>query len=162
MVLPVKKFLSLLFLTACFGSDYTIRPDSTVGPDIMNAAHAAAADWEAHVPVKISFSDAPCSFPRKLGDVCVHAVSSIPTVPWEQGQLAGYTLLTEMWLVAPDFEQMSASSSQRVFAHEMGHAMGLLHTGPGTLMYPYGDKGSKTVTVADVAQWYHVRGKNAP
>lgn len=153
----MKRLLPLLF-AGCVGSAYVVHPDPGFTPTVLDAAHAAAADWESRVPVRITFADGPCPAERKDGMICLHPIESIPMLPWEPGTLVGLTVYTEVWLAEPILERDSFPLVQRVIAHEMGHSMGLQHTGPGTLMYPYGDKGSLTVTDADVKQWKLLRG----
>lgn len=47
--------------------------------------------------------------------------------------------------------------------HELGHGMGLHHTGPGTLMYyEMGPNDPGYVTCLDVGQWANVRGTELP
>jgi hypothetical protein len=42
--------------------------------------------------------------------------------------------------------------------HELGHALGLVHTGPGTVMAPEVQEAAPDVTDADVAQFLKVHG----
>jgi hypothetical protein len=85
--------------------------------------------------------------------ICLHPVQSVPPVPWQPGHLVGYTVYSEIWLATPDLQAYDAAHRQRVIAHELGHAMGLQHTGPGTLMYPAANGGAMTVQPTDAAQW---------
>jgi hypothetical protein len=150
--------LLVLFAFGCLGTAYTVHPDLGFAPSVLDAAHAAAADWEANVLVKITFSNEMCPVLRRMGMICMHPVQSIPTLPWEPGVLAGFTVYYDIWLAEPLLESGAQKYKQRVIAHEMGHSMGLSHTGPGTLMYPYSNGGSWTVTAADATQWRVVRG----
>jgi len=154
----------LVGLAACFGSDYQVHPDPGVAPSVMAAARAAAADWmsaaaRAHVPLTITVEADACPATRALGLICIHPVASIASVPWEPGILVGYTSFHEMWLAEPALESSSPAEVQRVIAHEMGHAMGLVHPAKpdGSLMWPYPEGGSLTVTPADIAQWQAVQ-----
>jgi hypothetical protein len=161
MIRPLLALAALALLIGCFGADYVARPDPGFSVTTLAAARAAAADWMANVPVKITFADGPCPEQRRLGMICMHPVDSIPPNPLEPGVMTGYTVFTEMWLVEPALVKQTPAMAQRLIAHEMGHAMGLLHTGPGTLMYPYSDLGSLTVTPTDIAQWRAVRAVEA-
>ncbi len=147
----------LLTLAGCFGSSYTVRPDVGVASSVQSAARAGAADWEANTAAKITFSDVPCDGHRTGGMVCIHPVNGLPPLPWEPGVLLGVTVLTDMWLDEPKLEGMPVEKAQWALAHELGHAMGLLHTGPGTLMYPYYEGAAHVVTPADVEQWKAMR-----
>jgi Matrixin len=46
---------------------------------------------------------------------------------------------------------------QQVFAHEFGHAMGLVHTGPGTIMCWSTACQPQGVSAGDIAQWWSIR-----
>jgi hypothetical protein len=150
-------WVGLLSLVGCFGSDYQAHFDPGFTPTVESAARAAAADWMAHVPVTIAFRDGVCPSPRTRGLICMHPVNAIPAVPWEPGTLAGYTIVTEMWLATPLLAKDSLAGVQRLIAHEMGHSMGLQHSAGKTLMNPNGATGSLVVTPADVAQWRTVQ-----
>jgi hypothetical protein len=143
----------------CFGADYVVHPDPGFPAVLTTAAQAAAADWMSKVPVVITFSPLPCPDIREGGMICMHSVKSIPSDPFEPGTLSGFTIFTEMWLATPLLLANPPQYQQRLIAHEMGHAMGLLHTAAGSLMYPYSDGGALTVQQVDINQWYAVRHK---
>jgi hypothetical protein len=161
MHISIASSISLLalLLAGCVRDAYVIHPDPGVAPSVLDAAQAAVEAWTAHVPVTIRLDGAPCGVVPAAGDVCLHPIAAIPSLPWEPGTLAGVTAFNEIWIAEPLLERASPAQRQRLIAHELGHAMGLLHTGPGTLMYPYASGGAMTVTPADVAQWYAVRGR---
>jgi hypothetical protein len=47
-----------------------------------------------------------------------------------------------------------------MIAHELGHLLSLIHTGPGTLMYPsYGPNNPNAITCKDVEQYASLRGE---
>jgi hypothetical protein len=158
--------IAALALIGCFGSDYTTHLDTGFAPSVLAATKAAAADWEANVPVKITVADGACPpGAHANGLICMHPVALLPSLPWEPGITLGFTILTDMWIAETLAEKMSPALLQRLIAHEMGHAMGLEHTGPGTLMDPYSDEGALTVQPADAQQWLNIRiaeGKLAP
>src|ERR1700676_4823309 len=93
--------LLLLAVVGCYGTDYTVHPDTGFPPDLLDAAHAAAADWESKVPVKFAFSSTSCATARPAGLVCLHVVATLPQVPWQPGELAGFTVLDDIWLAGP-------------------------------------------------------------
>jgi Matrixin len=51
----------------------------------------------------------------------------------------------------------TAQKLQTVAAHELGHAMGLVHTAAGSLMYFDADLAPMLPTAADLAQWQSLR-----
>lgn len=156
----MKLGLFAICLLGCYrGSTYetSVPPAPGFPVELQQAAQAAVLDWERNVPVALVPKIQPCpGEPRALNSLCIVPVTSIPSVPWEPGELAGYTLGNEMWIAVPLLEADDAAHRQRLIAHELGHAMGLQHDVAGTLMYPYSDLGSLVVTAKDVAQWHEV------
>ena len=57
-------------------------------------------------------------------------------------------------------DQLTDDNEQRtMIAHEIGHSLGLVHTGPGTLMFPgYGKGQPNAITCGDIEQYASVRG----
>ena len=72
------------------------------------------------------------------------------------GLVIGSEYKGQVWLQC-DQMRAAGASVQTTAAHELGHAMGLVHTGWGTLMCPdyYGQ--ATEPTQADLAQWEAVR-----
>jgi hypothetical protein len=147
--------LVLLLATGCYtGALYQTHLGPGMTLDLRVVATKAALDWEQHTRVKLDVHTDNCpTLVRSSASICVFPVDSIPSVPWEPGELTGYTLLNNVWIATPKLEGETEAYQQRLIAHELGHAMGLSHDVEGTLMYPYRDKGSLTVTPRDVAQW---------
>lgn len=135
---------------------YHLHFDGQFSEQTKAATVAAVKDWERHVPVTIRIEPGPCPAWRGIEDICLHPVDYIEPQSGEPGYLVGLTLGTEIYLVEFVVSRYAFADAQWVLAHELGHAQGLVHTGPGTLMYPYPDKTSKIVTASDVQQWIKV------
>jgi hypothetical protein len=153
----MKVFPALLTMTVgCTANAYHTRVPSTFSPALQAAAFAAAKDWEANVPVTLDVQVAPCG--DVATQVCLVGVGAIPALPWEPGNLTGLTINRTILLDTASLGGDTPAARQRLIAHEMGHAMGLLHTCGNTIMYPYSDGGALTVTATDAAQWKYVHG----
>jgi hypothetical protein len=127
-------------------------------------ALAAAADWMAHVPeLHIDFVDA-------APDNCANCIYIVPgTMATINPACFGvdhalgctlrlpYLFNSASLIVASDCPE---NMKPEVWLHEMGHALGLVHTGPGTVMCASFQCAAKTVTAADVAQYELVRGRS--
>lgn len=159
-VTTICTMTAVLLAVGCYrGTEYATHIQPDIPADIAGSAQAAVADWEANVPVKLHLDIAACNIVHSPATICIHSVQSIPPIPWEPGHLTGYTIVTEILLATPDLLKEPADARQRVIAHELGHAMGLQHDVAGTLMYPYSDLGSKTVTAQDAKQWHKLHDK---
>ncbi len=171
-------FLSLLAaLSALAGcanappSAYVVTLDPSLGSLAENAL-VATDEWRLAVSaLSLTVVMAPCRLqddPR--GTICVMAV---PTQPGEASDVEGQTGggscggiggsssdRDRCWgivSVFPPASEHGDAESTRVIVHELGHAMGLSHTGPGTVMCHTSVCASLTVMPADVAQWQSVR-----
>lgn len=152
--------VAIVLAAGCYrGSTYeTDMPAPPAFPlELEQAASAAAADWQQHVPVSLAPIVRPCpNEPRPLATLCLLPVEKIPAVPWEPGTLSGFTIGNDVWLAVPPLLADPPDRRQRLIAHELGHAMGLVHDSKGTLMFPWANGGSLVVTDRDVAQWHRV------
>jgi hypothetical protein len=127
------------------------------------SATSAAADWNGSVAeLRLSMVEVqpdPCPHCILEQDVTSAMSSSVcfgaPAALGCTYRLP-YLSDTSVMMVATD-----VTPDQRAWAykHELGHAIGLFHTGIGTLMYPEYAGASHNVTAADVAQYRMVRGR---
>jgi hypothetical protein len=81
--------------------------------------------------------------------------------------LAGFVDGGETWIavdrIAAQYPTERSVWLEQVVAHELGHVMRLEHpnnTNSGELMNAWADQ--PTLTCADVAQWYAIRGRKGP
>lgn len=143
--------------------------DQAFTEDERQAIEAAAAEWVGAIPVALTLDAAPCD-KVVLGEICIVRQDDetfnerAPVVPAPRHVLA-YTDTAADFMKRPIDgaviyvnEHLIDSRFQKVVAHELGHAMGLHHTGPGTLMAPDIDEAAAVPTCTDLLQWTSLRG----
>jgi hypothetical protein len=140
----------------------SIDPGFTM--DQVDAITAAVDDWKAAVPqMHMTYAIATCGAPWAQ-DICMSPAHS-PTDP--TNDVVGFTSrgAADNGMVSIYVNRIDAMGgdaralTQQTAAHELGHAMGLQHAAAGTLMAALVDDQAETVTPADVAQFWAVRGR---
>lgn len=141
---------------------YQVRIDPAFDADQVEAIASAAASWEAVVPVALDVVVATCSEgSAPAGVVCIRPTMEAVLRAAHDGVNVGawtyYQQNSADVLAATDMPG-GALYFQQALAHELGHAMGLVHTGPGTVMYAIHDADMASgPTSADAAQWAALR-----
>lgn len=168
--------VSLVFFTSgCLqklGRSYELDVDPAFSLDLQSALIGNAADdWTAKVGVVIRPVIKTCSGAH-FGVLCVHASTQAYVNAHAKGCPAlGCSAFTqwhemfglrtdggETWVAADTFSVSSDSNlAPTIFEHELGHGMGLVHTGTGTLMAPEYPDDAHAATPEDVAQWESYR-----
>lgn len=158
----------VFFIAGCAGrpgDTYDVVVDTSAGLTLADDIVMAAGMWESIVPVHlaVSLSD-HCE--AAGGRICVHAASHdfllntlhAPKDDWAKTlPLHGPTGREDGADVYVDVASIWPSRLHVLVAHELGHAMGLSHTGEGTVMCPMNWCMANGPTAADAQQWHDVR-----
>lgn len=164
--------LGLLALAACsspLSDSYVVKLDPAFRGQELEAARAAMADWRANAPVLLAEEVGACT--GESFEICVRRapVAEVERIAAEHGDPTPAGAVkdgethgpswpggnSEVWVSydAPDV----GWSLRHTFAHEIGHALGLRHTGEGTLMCAWVECAARNVTPADVEQYLAIR-----
>jgi hypothetical protein len=172
--------LGLLGCTG-YGDRYTVGIDPTFTPDQTEAVLDAVNDWESHVPeLNLVLRLEYCSGIHD-GLICIHPTDlrGIVSHGGSRGEI-GVTDHVRGWnhvghidggdcyldiegivnqdLVTTWHLRTPRAAIHQMTAHEMGHAMGLVHdVRLWTIMNAWFDLESATVTEIDVQQWRSLR-----
>jgi matrixin len=179
------SIVSIALLLGCNvvpGNEYEVEVDPSFSASATTAILAGLDDWSSKVPVTFHTIVTPCSGVHDHR-ICVHA-SDGATVDQESAAVglptgnAGVTRTVhgsgrrgdtggisgvdggETWLAIDRINDVPGNF-QMVAAHEMGHAMGLVHHLSAQCLMDPGNV-SPTVANDDIDQWYFVRYESAP
>jgi hypothetical protein len=169
---PLWLFTALVLgLPACAatpaaspGLTYSVAIDPAFSTTETEAITAGIESWNAAVPqLHVTYAIAACDSPGP-DQVCMHP-NSAPPNPTDD--IVGDTQSdgddnSTILIYVDRIEAAEASPTgliQQTAAHEMGHAMGLKHTAAGTLMAAYVMDQASSITPADIAQFWSLRGK---
>ena len=164
----MKAFLAVTFLSCVPANSPGIawHPGDTYQMQDPNDLFAdeAAADWMTNVKeLSVTF------FPKLPVGGCISCVAYVPGTQASCkeacfNQHSNFGCTYELPFLTNDSSVMIAqdiSDDQKrwIWRHEMGHEFGLLHTGPGTVMYPLFVGSSHAVTATDAKQYESLRGR---
>jgi hypothetical protein len=162
----------VLAMTSCAGapSSYSVVIDGFTPEQTMVVVEACRT-WERAVadpsrlrlfinvdmPCDLGHDDAICVLPTTMAEIAEGNGVERFGVTYHRRQdvqpQATVDPLGSLIYVATDTGDVKQTSE-----HELGHALGLVHTGPGTLMAPYVQEAARDVTPADVEQFLKVHG----
>ena len=134
---------------------YAVSISSAFSPDQSVRIMGGLVSWRLAIPelhLFISPDSAP-STDCDAFDVCI-APGTLP-----DPDLGAWDPSTGFIQLDPAEIDGWGSQWSRMTGHEMGHAMGLQHTGRGTLMAPFVTDMAAAPTATDVAQWKALRSR---
>jgi hypothetical protein len=155
-----KWFALLLLLPACsrpHPRDYraftvTLDEASLSDVDVLHAT-AAVFEWQA-MGVPLAMVLGACDgYDIPGGQICLRGATEADIIALcGDGGALDCSAVSEGTLTL-----LNANATVSQVAHELGHGMGLIHTGPGTVMCRYVQCDADGVTPADYQQWLDIR-----
>jgi hypothetical protein len=167
---PTTIRLAAAFLTAATvncappAEHYLVR----IEPDLSTEAGPALQEWADHTGVNFDIVD-------RVADCTVHHCFTVSFVD-SQDELTAGALGGEcdsfsctvrnplddtsaVRFVRSEFQAKSAATRRWAALHEIGHALALGHRSDYEVMNPHPSQASPSVTCADEAQYFAVRGQ---
>jgi hypothetical protein len=144
--------------------DYDVTVDPAFSPAETDAVIAGVEDWGRSIPeLQLTYKIASCDSPSSC-QVCFHPQHDAPDPTHDVvgSTFPGSVDDSTVWIYVDRIQATGwdvSSLIEQTTAHEMGHAVGLHHTGPGTLMAADVPDQAHGVTSADVSQFWSVRGQ---
>lgn len=143
---------------------YGVSIDPRFTADEVDAITAGLEDWKTAVPeLEFTYAVSACDSPT-AHQICIHPAYDPPnpaddvigtTSPGASGDASILIYVDRIQATGWDVRSLT----EQTMAHEAGHAIGLRHSGKGELMAPDVADQAHTVTPADVAQFWSVRGR---
>jgi hypothetical protein len=156
------RYLILLCFAACWWQPnqyhhYTVVYGDGAQQVIITAVQQAVSDWQTDSNnfITFSFDDPSDQFENKGATITVYGdpVADIKTMPDANHDTVGITYWHgESCDIHIPYDLNDADFLRRITTHEFGHAIGLVHTGPDTIMYYNINGGATHITCADLAQ----------
>jgi hypothetical protein len=161
--------LALSALSGCNSTpnlplSYSFAVDPSFTSDETESITSGIAEWAASVPeLKLDTVISACdaSSPQR---VCI-VPSYDPTNSTEDVVGTTYMGAADSATVVLYVDRISAMGGdtpelqEQTAAHEVGHAFGLKHTEAGQLMAAFVSEQAPTITAADLAQFWSLRGR---
>jgi hypothetical protein len=150
----VKALALALSMCACsYGDRYGVSIDPAFSPAEQAAIIDAANEWRAAVGVELKTGvTASCS--GLDYEICVHRAASLTTNDQGDTRINVTMQRSDVYLLSAEPARFKLSA-----VHELGHAIGLLHTQPWTVMwYALPSPITSAITCADKQQYWALRG----
>lgn len=170
----IKTSLLAVFLSACVahGENYDLYISPAFDESYTTHIEEAARDWEQMVPAHFEVKRGGCPG-RNRTTTCIFEADEAFFESSNVKGAVGFT--TCAWGVDDGcrvflLDSWPDDGRRQLAGHELGHAMGLSHEGPGTpiettgpvIMAPRMGDAAPRPTCLDAAAWYAIRGLVVP
>ncbi len=163
----IATFGLLPILMGCLAKPswhYDVEIDSAFTPDQIDLIYQALDNWQTVSQGQASFTvtrvtDNPCQHQNNHSFCFTSTTLDVVQSRCNKSGISGctvYSTLHDSAVISIETEYNSSYLLQEL-QHETGHAMGLKHTGPGTIMCADASCAAKTVQCADVHQYEDIR-----
>lgn len=136
---------------------YTVTIDPDFSPAQTEAIGAAVDEWRAAVPATLTVEIGTCDVPTE-GQLCIKPTSLAAVMDQQDTDNA---VAHSTWWYTWGLTYLSTDEAPEHWtetaAHELGHDMGLSHTGAGSVMCATLSCAAPGVTSVDAAQWVSLR-----